>query len=291
MNVELRQPTTDAEALRVLALDEPRVAEPLARLEDLAASPQPNNEKWVVRVNTAADELEAQLRVNQKLPAADEPDAIDELMNSIMDPDGTLFAKQNLAQPSAGASDAAATTGTDTLPGRIGTEEPRPEPRKVRETVDNERITEIERNVVRVRLSDIETRPDLFQTRDIDPGGTATGVKRVNELVRNFDINKFTPPKLVRNPEIPGRYIVRDGHHRIAAAAKVLGPDAEIPAILIDGDISDPAFLAQMREAGAASNFSRAEMNIREQARTVKTLMDADHSLDDIAARLRMSPI
>ncbi len=290
-NVELSQPQTDADALRIMALDEPRIANPLRRLEELARNPQPNNSKWVDDTNAAMDDLEANLRNQQKLPAGEEADLVDEVIDSIVDRDGTLL-KANLAQPAQTVDAPAAAVGVETEPG-VGvklTDQVAPPPRPVRQATENEAITGLERNVVRVKISQIESRPDLFQTRDVDVAGAATGKARVNELSRNFDVAKFTPPKVLNNPEIPGRYIVRDGHHRLAAAAKALGPDAEVPVILIDGDIRDPNFLASMREAGAASNFSRAELNIREQARTVQTLKDAGIEAGEIAERLRMSP-
>jgi hypothetical protein len=144
------------------------------------------------------------------------------------------------------------------------------------------------RSPIRVRLSQLVTRRELFQTRDTDAGSAVTA-NRVNELRRNFDVDKLTPLEVVKDPWQPDCYIITAGHHRSAAAADQLASDAEVDAWLTDGDIRDPQFLDQRQKAAAASNFSSAEMNTRETIRTIAVLREGGSNPDEIAGDLRIS--
>lgn len=155
---------------------------------------------------------------------------------------------------------------------------------------ENLRVSASDRGVTDIPVNQIDVRPELFQARDISVGGEGIGAKRVRELIENFDPARLDPIHVLRDPENPGRFIVRDGHHRTAAVRGKFGADATIPAIIVEGDIRDAAFLSKMRLEAVASNFSVAEMNVREQVRSVRALTESGLSLDDAASQLRMKP-
>ncbi len=155
---------------------------------------------------------------------------------------------------------------------------------------DNLRVSASDQGVTDVPLNQIDVRAELFQARDVSVAGEGVGEKRVRELIENFDPARLDPIHVVRDPENPGRFIVRDGHHRAAAVRGKFGADASIPAIIVEGDIRDATFLSKMRLEAVASNFSVAEMNVREQVRSVRALTESGLDLDRAATQLRMKP-
>lgn len=66
---------------------------------------------------------------------------------------------------------------------------------------------------------------------------------RVQQLVANWDWRLFEPPTLSRRAN--GKYAIIEGRHRLAAAARVLGPEFRVPARILTGlSYEDEAFLA-----------------------------------------------
>jgi len=149
-------------------------------------------------------------------------------------------------------------------------------------------VNGIARERIRVKASDLEFRPELFQARDAD-AGKAFGETRVSQLVRAWDDAQFTDPSVVPDPENPGKYIVYAGHHRTEAFTRVKGADAELDVIVSHADLSNAEQLAAIRLEGDATNFATAVPNFREAIRAAQRAREAGLTEAQIGDRLRMT--
>src|SRR3990170_1309567 len=147
--------------------------------------------------------------------------------------------------------------------------------------------TSFPRTRATVRVGDIETRPDLFQARDADPG-SAVSAKRVQQLVEGWDESQYSAPHVVLDPET-GKPIIYRGHHRTEAFKRVHGDDATTEVVVVGADIRNPDHLAALMLEGDASNFKTALPNFRESVRAVTRAEAVGLQDAEIASRLRKS--
>ena len=138
-----------------------------------------------------------------------------------------------------------------------------------------------------VKASELETRPDLFQARDADPG-SAVSDKRVKELLKGFDEAQFSPPHAIINPET-GKFIVYRGHHRTEAWIRKFGKDSDIEIFVVQADINNPQHVKALMLEGDSSNFKTALPNFREKVRAVTRAEAVGLDDSEIATRLRLS--
>lgn len=143
-----------------------------------------------------------------------------------------------------------------------------------------------ERGRIKVKASDVEARPEIFQGRDVDPG-KPFGEQRVNEITRAWDDAAFVPPSVVPDPNRPGKFIVFSGHHRTEAFRRVKGNDAEMEVNLVNVDVRDPATLQQIKREAITENYRTAEPNYREDVRTVQRLKESGMGVQEIADGMR----
>lgn len=137
---------------------------------------------------------------------------------------------------------------------------------------------------VSVKPSDLVYRPDLFQTRDTTPG-LPYNQARVQDISANWDPSQFTEPKVVSDPENPGKYIVMEGQHRTAAWLMHEG-DTPMDARLAPYDIRDPKQLARAQLEADQSNTTTRPLNVREEVRNMRRAEAAGETPDQIAGRL-----
>lgn len=150
-------------------------------------------------------------------------------------------------------------------------------------------VNGIERDRRVIPVSDITTRPDLFQLRDVG-SGQPFDERRVQSIVNGWNDRQFVPPTVVPDPENPGKWIVTAGHHRTEAYRRVKGPDAPIEVVAEHYDITDPAQLKSAQLEADASNFTTAAPNYREQVRTAQRSLDAGQTVEQTADAMRMTP-
>lgn len=160
-------------------------------------------------------------------------------------------------------------------------------PPKVTEALAEPNTSGLPRERQTAKVSDLEYKPDLFQTRDADPG-SAISQKRVDQLVEGWDLAQFSPPSVVADPEKPGKFIVYRGHHRAAAYEQIYGKDAPIEVSVTRADIRSPEQLLALQLEGDASNFKTALPNFREKVRAVERAASLGQTDEQIATRLRM---
>ena len=117
-----------------------------------------------------------------------------------------------------------------------------------------------------VPIGALATRLDLFQHRDV-PRGQSVIPERVDDIVRNWDPDRFEAIGVVEDPANPGRYIVIAGHHRLEAVRQK-GFNT-IPVRVLSGDIANPVDLERMKEQARISNYGVAPTGLREDINTV----------------------
>src|SRR5919108_435401 len=111
-----------------------------------------------------------------------------------------------------------------------------------------------------------------------DPARESVDPARLGELADDMAVNGLLQPVGLRGPSPEGRYEVIWGDRRVRAA-RLLGW-ASIPARVAPWS-TDPA-LGRMAE-----NFMREQLNVREEARTIKALHERGYSFAQIARILR----
>ena len=131
-------------------------------------------------------------------------------------------------------------------------------------------------------LALIDTRPDIFQARDVD-SGKSFDQARVQQIVDNWNPERFDPVVLVRDGE---RFVILSGHHRLEAMRQMGAGD--IPSRIVEGDLNDPDDRRRMIREAIVSNFNIAESNIREKATAAHRLHENGWDLGDIAANMRL---
>jgi hypothetical protein len=146
----------------------------------------------------------------------------------------------------------------------------------------------IQQQRVIVKASDLEYRPDLFQTRDAEPG-LPYSERRVRQIVQDWDPAQFTTPTVVPDPENPGKYIVTMGQHRTEAFRRVYGPDAPLEVNVSQHDIRDPSQLARAQLEADQSNATTKPLNVREEIRNLKRAAAMGETPEQIAGRLGKS--
>lgn len=131
-----------------------------------------------------------------------------------------------------------------------------------------------------VNPKDVQFRPDLFQRRDVT-AGQPFDQPRVDEIVKNYDPEKFDPVKIVHDSST-GQDIVYGGQHRMGAAQQM--DLTEVPARISTADLSDPAQLAEYKTRAALDNSLQREQNTRERFNAYDTARQGGMTPDDIAA-------
>ena len=140
----------------------------------------------------------------------------------------------------------------------------------------------------RVPLSDISTRPELFQPRDVAKGQDHDPAKVRQIIDQGWDEDVLDPIAVARDPDRPGHFVVIAGHHRYAAGRQ-LGV-GDIPAKILDGDIDDPRDRRRLVTLADLSNYSISKPGLKEQVRTVSNLREQQYTDKDVSDRMRLTP-
>ena len=137
-----------------------------------------------------------------------------------------------------------------------------------------------------VPITSVTVRPDLFQARDTDDPGSATGAERVRQIVENWNPDRFDPLAVVKDAET-GNYVVIGGHHRLEAAQQK--GNATVPVRVLSGDLHDPADRERLIREAIVSNYTTAAPNIRENVTAAKRLADTGLDTRAIAREMRVA--
>ena len=130
----------------------------------------------------------------------------------------------------------------------------------------------------------IDVRPSAFQARETT-GGQSFNEGLVQGLVKQYDRRLLDPVGLYPNPDVSGRYILTEGHHRLETVRRV--GEATIPARVADVDASDPEEFNRLKQEAVLSNFRGGRSSLRELSNTVGILQDTGMTPQEIASRMR----
>ena len=138
----------------------------------------------------------------------------------------------------------------------------------------------------------VGTDPARFQPRDV-PAGHEVDPKKVSQITQDYRPQEFDAILVVRDPADPGRYITVAGHHRRAAAIALdregrFATPGEIPARVLDADISTAEGLRAAQDIANRSNTTVAGLTPLEIIRRVRALRERGQSRDEIAGEMRM---
>ena len=125
-------------------------------------------------------------------------------------------------------------------------------------------------------LASVGVDPARFQPRDV-PKGQEVDPAKVAEITGNYRPQEFDAILVVRDPANPGQYITVAGHHRRAAAieldrARLFDTPGQIPARILDVDVSTPAGLAQAQDIASRTNTTVAGLTQREYIQRIRAL-------------------
>ena len=112
--------------------------------------------------------------------------------------------------------------------------------------------------------------------------------ERVQQIVANWNPERFDPLAVVADPDRQGEYIVIGGHHRLEAARRLELPS--VPIRVLSGDVNDAGDRQRLSNEAILSNYGVAENTVREQARAAGRLAASGMSTKDIAANMRIRP-
>ncbi len=149
--------------------------------------------------------------------------------------------------------------------------------------------------VIAVTPASIIIRPDLFQFRDDAGGASGVQTRGVDDLVANWQWDRYDPIAVVAAPDAPGQYVVVGGHHRLAAISRLQAenPDQWRSAInvrVLEGDISTEAGRQQIQQAALLSNYGVRPTTLLADTEAVRRLWADGLTRQQIASETKKTP-
>ena len=146
--------------------------------------------------------------------------------------------------------------------------------------------------VIAVAPGRIVVRPDLFQFRDDAGGGAGVATGAIDNLVANWQWGRYDPIAVVASPDVPGRYVVVGGHHRLAAIQRLQDENPQqwrdrINVRVLEGDISTEAGRQEVQQSALLSNYGVRPTTLLADTEAVRRLWADGLTRPQIASEMK----